>query len=332
MPLIVQATIKNRILSALPPAELAMLSSRLALVTMELGQTLHRHGDVIEHVHFVETGFISALTVLSDGQPLEIGLIGSEGVAGFSIVLGGKTSYAETMCQTEGRAYRISAEGLKDAVANAPVLRDLMLRYALLFQIQVAQTAACNAHHALEQRLARWLLSAHDRSSIAELSLTQDLIAVMLGVRRATVSIAASTLQRAGVIRYQHGKITIVDRVGLEDAACECYEAVSGEYRRLFGEYAPPPRIVLLFERPHCLQFRLAGLQTRQGARLFAGESTSVPIFPLRQRRVCAVMEKGRWQKKQRPVNRQLTQRTGQTGTRQRSATCLWKSGNFATS
>jgi len=213
-----------------------MVSRRLTLVTMDLGQTLQRQGDVVEHVYFVETGFISALNILSDGRPLEIALIGSEGVAGFTVVLGGKTSYAETMCQTEGRAYRMAAPDLMEVIVNAPVLRDLLLRYALLFQVQVSQTAACNAHHALEQRLARWLLAAHDRSRVAQLSLTQDLIAVMLGVRRATVSIAASTLQRAGVIRYQHGKITIVDRVGLENAACECYEAVSGEYRRLFGE------------------------------------------------------------------------------------------------
>lgn len=242
MAIIDQTKIKNRILAALPAAEMALMSSRLTLVAMDLGQTLHRHGDVIEYVYFVETGFISALSVLSDGHPLEIALIGSEGVAGFSVVLGGKTSYAETMCQTEGQAYRMSADNLLDASAHAPVLRDLLLRYALLFQVQVAQTAACNAHHALEQRLARWLLAAHDRSRVEELSLTQDLIAVMLGVRRATVSIAASTLQRAGIIRYQHGKITILDRVGLENAACECYEAVSGEYRRLFGEDAALPR------------------------------------------------------------------------------------------
>jgi hypothetical protein len=106
-----------------------------------------------------------------------------------------------------------------------------------MFGVQVAQTAACNAHHELGQRLARWLLGAHDRSGVPELSLTQDLIAVMLGVRRSTVSIAASTLQRAGVIRYLHGRITIIDRVGLENAACECYEAVATEYRALFGEY-----------------------------------------------------------------------------------------------
>ena len=240
MPLSNQAKIRNRLLSALPAEDFAMLAPRMTRVTLELGQTLHHHGDVIDQVYFVETGFISALTVLSDGQPLEIGLIGAEGVAGFAVVLGGKTSYSETTCQTGGEAYRMSADALREAFAKSPALRDLLLRYVLIFQVQVAQTAACNAHHALEQRLARWLLAAHDRSGTAELSLTQDLIAVMLGVRRATVSIAASTLQRAGVIRYQHGKITIVDRTGLENAACECCEAVCGESRRLFGEFIAP--------------------------------------------------------------------------------------------
>ena len=233
-----QTKIKNRLLAALPAAEFALVSKSLTPVDLDFGETLQHHGDVIEQVYFVETGFISALTVLLDGHPLEIGLIGAEGIAGFSVVLGGKTSYAETMCQTGGKAYRMPAAALKEAFQNGPVLRDLILRYVLLFQVQVAQTAACNAHHDLEQRLARWLLSAHDRTEGAELSLTQDLIAVMLGVRRATVSLAASTLQKAGLIRYQHGKITIVDRIGLENAACECYEAVTSEYRRLFGPNA----------------------------------------------------------------------------------------------
>lgn len=240
MSLPVRAAVKNLILAALPKAEFELLSKAMSLVDLELGETLHRHGDVIEHVYFVETGFISALAVLSDGPPLEIGLIGAEGLAGFSVVLGGATSYSETMCQTGGKAYRMQAGALKEAFARSPVLNDLVLRYALIFQVQVSQTAACNAHHALEQRLARWLLAAHDRSEVPRLSLTQDLIAVMLGVRRATVSIAASTLQRAGIISYQHGKITILDRMGLENAACECYEAVAGEYRRLFGEHVAP--------------------------------------------------------------------------------------------
>jgi CRP-like cAMP-binding protein len=154
-------------------------------------------------------------------------------------MLGATTSFSETMCQTGGAAYRISPAAFAALIAESPRLRDLLLRYVHAFHVQVAQTAACNAHHELGQRLARWLLAAHDRSGVAELSLTQDLIAVMLGVRRSTVSIAAGTLQKAGVIRYQHGRITILSRIGLENAACECYEAVAGEYRRLFGEYRP---------------------------------------------------------------------------------------------
>lgn len=233
----IQASVRNRLLAAIPATEFALIAEHLTRVELSLGESLHRAGDKISYVFFVESGFISALTMLSEGQPLEIGLIGSEGVAGVSVILGATASYSETMCQTGGGAYRMSAPALKDVAARAPRLHDLLLRYTHVFHVQVAQTAACNAHHELGQRLARWLLAAHDRSDVAELSLTQDLIAVMLGVRRSTVSIAAGTLQKAGVIRYQHGKITIVDRVGLENAACECYEAVAGEYRALFGEY-----------------------------------------------------------------------------------------------
>lgn len=232
-----QSIVRNRILAALPPEEFQLIADKLQRVEHALGQSLHRAGEPIEQVFFVDSGFISALTMLADGQPLEIGLIGAEGVAGVSVVLGATNSYSETMCQTGGAAYRISTPELKQVVEQAPVLRDLLLRYTHVFHVQVAQTAACNAHHDLGQRLARWLLAAHDRSDVAELSLTQDLIAVMLGVRRSTVSIAASILQKAGVIRYHHGRITILDRVGLENAACECYEAVASEYRALFGEH-----------------------------------------------------------------------------------------------
>lgn len=199
---------------------------------------MHRVGEPIEFVYFPESGFISALAVLSDGQPLEIGLIGVEGLAGVSTILGSRRSFSETMCQTGGAAYRAPASELKAAFRRGPALHDLLLRYVDVFHDQVIQTAACNAHHELEQRLARWLLAAQDRSNTPELSLTQDLIAVMLGVRRSTVSLAAGTLQKAGIIRYQHGKITVVDRIGLENAACECYEAVASEYRHLFSENA----------------------------------------------------------------------------------------------
>jgi CRP-like cAMP-binding protein len=232
-----QKIFRNRLLAALPPSEFALIAGSLHPVDLHLGETLHRAGEVIDEVYFPEIGFISAMTVLSDGSPLEIGLIGAEGMAGVSVILGATTSYNETMCQTGGAAHRMAVPVLLEAVQRAPRLRDLLLRYAHVFHAQVAQTAACNAHHDLGQRLARWLLSAHDRSGVAELSLTQDLIAVMLGVRRSTVSVAAGTLQKAGLIRYQHGRITIIDRIGLENAACECYEAVAGEYRRMFGEH-----------------------------------------------------------------------------------------------
>lgn len=235
------ANVRNRLLAAMMPAEFALLATSLTRVDLELGQPLHRAGDPIEYVFFPETGFISALAMLSDGHPLEVGLIGAEGVAGISVVLGSTTSFIETMCQTGGRAWRMPAAELKAAFARDPHLRDLLLRYVEVFHIQVAQTAACNGHHELGQRLARWLLGAHDRSGVPELSLTQDLIAIMLGVRRSTVSVAAAQLQKAGIIRYQHGRITIVDRAGLENAACECYETVAGEYRRLFGEHPKSP-------------------------------------------------------------------------------------------
>jgi len=245
---LVQASIRNRVLAALPATEFALLAAHLSRVELALGERLHSAGEPISYVYFVERGFISALALLSDGQPLEIGLIGAEGAIGVSVILGAETSYCETMCQRAGSAYRVTTAALKDAIARAPHLRDLLLRYTHAFHIQVAQTAACNAHHELGQRLARWLLAAHDRSRVAELSLTQDMIATMLGVRRSTVSIAAGTLQRAGFIRYQHGHITILDRVGLENAACECYEAVAEEYRALFGVY--PKALTPVKNRP----------------------------------------------------------------------------------
>jgi CRP-like cAMP-binding protein len=230
-----QGTVRNRILAALPPDEIALLADGLVRVDLHLGETLHRAGDTIEQVYFPEIGFISALGVLADGSALEIGLIGAEGVAGVSVVLGATASYSETMCQTGGAAHRMPVAAFKAAAEQAPHFRDLLLRYVHVFHVQVAQTAACNAHHELGERLARWLLAAHDRSGQAQLSLTQDLIAVMLGVRRSTVSVAAAQLQKAGVIQYRHGRITITDRVGLEHAACECYAAVVSEYRPLLG-------------------------------------------------------------------------------------------------
>jgi CRP-like cAMP-binding protein len=239
-----QNTVKNRILSLLPSDEFARLAIALSFEHLTFGQTLCRAGDKIENVYFVETGCISSISILSEGQPLEVAFVGSEGVANVSVVLGATHAYNELVCHAAGFAYRIDTSAFAHVAAHSPRLRDLLLRYVHVLTVQVAQTAACNAHHDLGQRLARWLLSAHDRSGVEELPLTHDQIALMLGVQRSTVSIAAGILQRAGAIRYHHGRIGIIDRVRLENAACECYEAVANEYRSLFGEHpfgpAPP--------------------------------------------------------------------------------------------
>lgn len=235
-----QSDVQNRLLSAMPADEFEHLAPSLNQVDLDLGMELQKTGAPIEHVYFPEAGFISALAVLSDSQSLEIGLIGAEGIAGVSVILGAETSHGLSICQTGGSAWRLSAARLKEACHEGSVFRNLLLRYVDIFHIQVAQTAACNAHHDLSQRLARWLLGAHDRSAVNRLSLTQDLIAAMLGVRRSTVSVAAGQLQKAGLIRYQHGSITIVDRAGLERAACECYNVVASAYRQFFAKHAKP--------------------------------------------------------------------------------------------
>lgn len=231
-----QSSIRNHILAALPATEFALLAGDLRHVDLALGAMLHQARHPVDDIYFIENGFISALAVLPDGRPLEIGLIGSEGAAGALVVLGATIAYDETMCRAGGEAHCIPVIAFKQALEASPVLKDLMLRYVLAFHVQAARTTACNAHHDLPQRLSSWLLAAHDRSGVPELSMTEDLIAVMLGVGRSTVSAAAGTLQKAGLIRCRHGKITILDRIGLEDAACECYEAVANEYRRLCGE------------------------------------------------------------------------------------------------
>jgi len=163
MAIINQKTIRNRILAALPAHEFALVAESLIPVELSLRQSLHLAGEKIEHVHFPEIGFISAMAVLSDGAPLEIGLIGAEGVEGVSVLLGATSAYSETMCQTPGAAHRMSVAALERAVDEAPHLRKLLLKYIHAFHVQVSQTAACNAHHEVSQRLARWLLAAHDR-------------------------------------------------------------------------------------------------------------------------------------------------------------------------
>ena len=175
---------------------------------------------------------------LDDGKQVEVGIVGREGLVGLPLVFGDGRSLAEARVQQEGTALRMDAAALRDGMEASPALRVLLHRYALFFQAQVTMTAACNARHAIEQRLVRWLLIAHDRAGADEFPMTHEFISIMLGVRRPGVSRAASGLQKAGLIRYARGRMEVTDRHGLEAASCECYHVARREHARLLGDGA----------------------------------------------------------------------------------------------
>jgi len=233
---------RNRLLSALPPDSLAQLWPQLKPVELEMRETLHRPEEPIDTVYFPERGWLSMLAPLEDGDSAEVGLVGREGVVGLPVLLGADQGDLEAMVQCPGAALSLGADAMRAAMAQDPALRTLLLRYALLHHAQVARTAACNGRHQLEQRLARWLLMAHDRAEDDTFAMTHEFLGMMLGVRRAGVTIAAGTLQKAGLISYRFGQMRITDRPGLESAACECYGILRRASDRLFegtskGEY-----------------------------------------------------------------------------------------------
>ncbi len=229
-------TPRNHLLAALPPHDLARLRPQLEPVALLVPQVLYAAGQPIPAVHFVETGWVSMVARLEGGDLAEVGLVGREGMVGLSLALGADAASTEAMVQGTGTALRMDAAAFRQALAGSAALHRLLLRYALAFQAQVSQTAACNGRHRLEERLARWLLMAHDRADGDELPLTQDFLSMMLAVRRSGVTIAAGILQKAGLIRYVRGRITVLDRPGLEAAACECHGAVRREYARLLPD------------------------------------------------------------------------------------------------
>jgi CRP-like cAMP-binding protein len=229
------STSRNRLLSALPPEDCGRLLPRLELVELCLRQVILAPNKPIPSVLFPLSGWISNLVMLEDGDAGEVGLIGWEGMAGLPLLYGDDRSPVESIVQAPGEALRLGAEAFREALGESSALRAVLLRYALAFQVQVAQTAACNARHHVEQRLARWLLMADDRVEGSSFPMTHEFLSMMLGVRRAGVSIAAGALQRAGFIRYERGSITVTDRPGLEAASCECHKAVRREYDRLLG-------------------------------------------------------------------------------------------------
>lgn len=227
---------RNGLLSALSAEDIDYLQPRLCRVDLPLRTVLHLPQEPIPAVHFIESGWISLVITLDDGNVSEVGLVGSEGMAGLPLLFGTDRSTAEAMVQAEHTsALRMDAHDFRDALDACPSLRRTLLRYGQACFTQVSQTAACNNHHQTEQRLARWLLTAHDRASGDQFMMTHELLAIMLGVRRASVSLAAGMLQKADLIRYGSGQITILDRPGLEAAACECHGVVCREFRRLLG-------------------------------------------------------------------------------------------------
>jgi CRP-like cAMP-binding protein len=234
---------RNHLLASLPPADFDRLSSKLDIIPLKLKHVVHTAGDAVEHVYFPGEGFLSVLTVLEDGSRVEVATIGREGVAGLPAALdGGDPSPSETMVQAEmDTCYRMSRADFRREMEQRGAFYEVISKFLHAYYGVVAQATACNAIHSVEQRLARWLLMAHDRVGRNDFPLTQEFVAMMLGATRPTVTVVAGTLQKAGLITYHRGHVTIVDREALESASCECYAATTALLKRVTAK-APKPR------------------------------------------------------------------------------------------
>lgn len=229
----------NRLLAALPSEELVELRPHLERVQLALRDVLYEQGCPMRHVYFPETAVVSFTSTLGDGGTVEVGTAGREGMVGLPAFLGDDTSFMRAIAQVPGAALRMDVAAFM-RVARAPnALHRLLLRYTQAFLTQVAQTAACNAAHLVEQRCARWLLMTHDRVNGGEFPMTHEFLALMLGVRRAGVTLTMCALQEARLVSYTRGRVAVTDRAGLERAACECYGTVRGHFERLLGPDTP---------------------------------------------------------------------------------------------
>jgi len=226
----------NILLRSMPQALFRRLRPHLEPVALERGALIYRADGPVEHLYFVDRGLVSLVMTMQDGRTVEIGVVGIEGVTGVGVLFGVDTAVLETVVQIPGAAYRIGRAVAREAIAGSEALRGLLQRYAHFVIGQLAQTAACNRLHSLEERCCRWLLIAHDSARSDDFLLTHEFLAMMLGAQRPGVSLAASILQRAGLIRYTRGHVTITDRPGLEAAACECYGAMRAQLRHFVGE------------------------------------------------------------------------------------------------
>jgi len=224
---------QNHLLNGLSPAVREQLYPHLELVEMPLGKVLYESGDVLRHVYFPTDSIVSLLYVLENGASAEIAVVGNEGLIGVALFMGGETTPSRAIVQSAGYAYRLLSQRLKDQFHRNGEMQILLLRYTQALITQMAQTAVCNRHHSVNQQLCRWLLLSLDRLSSNELTMTQELIANMLGVRREGVTEAAGKVQKLGVIEYSRGKIVVRDRVALEQLCCECYAVVKKETDRL---------------------------------------------------------------------------------------------------
>ena len=229
---------QNRLLGALPPATLAQLLPHLTPIKIKRGAVIYELDAPIGSVYFVTSGLLSLVKTMRDGRMVEIGAIGTEGVAGVNALFDVDTAMFETFMQVPGAALRIPVHELVKLMESDRLLHDLMEGYVHVILAQIAQTAACNRLHSIEERCCRWLLTCHDSAGGDEFLLTQEFLAVMLGVRRVSVTIAASGLQKAGFIKYRRGRLTVTSRAGLEAQACECYATVRAITDRLLsGKY-----------------------------------------------------------------------------------------------
>ncbi len=224
---------QNHLLAALPMEALERLLPHLELVNLALGEVLYESGDALRHVYFPTDSIVSLLYVMEDGASAEISVVGNEGMIGIAVFMGGESTPSRAIVQSAGSAFRLPGQRLKNEFNRHTEMLALMLRYTQALITQMAQTAVCNRHHSIDQQLCRWLLLSLDRLQDNQLTMTQELIANMLGVRREGVTDAAGKLQRLGVIEYSRGHITVLDRALLEQLCCECYAVVKKETDRL---------------------------------------------------------------------------------------------------
>jgi CRP-like cAMP-binding protein len=227
--------VKNHLLAALPAEEYERILPHLQPLTFSLGEPIYESGKQLRHVYFPTTCIVSLLYTMENGASAEIGVVGNEGVVGIALFMGGDTTPNRAIVQSAGDGLRMNAQALRDEFILAGEFQRSLLRYTQSLITQISQTAVCNRLHPIEQQLCRWLLLSHDRLQSDELRMTQELIANMLGVRREGVTYAAGRLQAEGLIKYARGRITILDRKGLEAAVCECYKVVKDEYDRLLS-------------------------------------------------------------------------------------------------